>query len=472
VVAILDYWSQTVLRAFHDYLFRVLRKIDQDCTFNQGKFQDKTKDWKVFYSIDLTAATDRFPIQFISLVLKGLLPDHYVHSWIHVMIGLPFDFKQHKRLVKVNYEVGNPMGAYSSWNSFTLAHHYIMYWCCKELGINFKKAKYLILGDDVLIGDTSLRNKYLEVLNHLDVEVSLIKSHESSKLFEFAKRLVLNHVEITPFPISSLKESSKKYYLLVNLLMEEIRKGWDWHKGIPLTIELFYAQVLGFNSTFRAKVEEKAFLCELTMKMMRGVLPCNDGLNAIIGRWSLQIPPLVDDEGSSVLSNTAAGIFAEGNPFEYKKGKPLGLLAEMFTIDILCTDFSSIEAAFSLNQYTIPESLRGHPDLGPLMWFDVNQIPSLIPILNIHGQVSELYIGLQKKAFEIDTIGQGNWPMALRTLALPVSDKVYFERTSHTITRVSAILSEKILENLRGHEKMLEFMRLHQAKKLAQSKSS
>jgi len=44
VVAILDYWSQTALRSLHLYIFKVLKKIPQDCTFNQGSFTDKVKD--------------------------------------------------------------------------------------------------------------------------------------------------------------------------------------------------------------------------------------------------------------------------------------------------------------------------------------------------------------------------------------------------------------------------------------------
>lgn len=114
-VAILDYWSQTALRPLHDYLFKVLRKIPQDCTFEQGSFKEKVKDWKVFYSLDLSNATDRFPFIVISQLLEGLLPSSYVKSWCFIMCGLPFDFKHPKgTLEKVFYGVGNPMGAYTS----------------------------------------------------------------------------------------------------------------------------------------------------------------------------------------------------------------------------------------------------------------------------------------------------------------------------------------------------------------------
>jgi hypothetical protein len=41
VIAIGDYYSQAALKPFHHYLFRVLRKIPQDCTFNQAAFIEK-----------------------------------------------------------------------------------------------------------------------------------------------------------------------------------------------------------------------------------------------------------------------------------------------------------------------------------------------------------------------------------------------------------------------------------------------
>lgn len=80
VVAILDYFSQSVLKPLHHYLFRALRKIPQDCTFTQGSFKDKLKDAEVFYSIDLTAATDRFPIHLIGKILKGKFPSDFVEA--------------------------------------------------------------------------------------------------------------------------------------------------------------------------------------------------------------------------------------------------------------------------------------------------------------------------------------------------------------------------------------------------------
>jgi len=110
VIAIGDYLSQTVLKGLHSYLYRVLRKIPQDCTFDQGAFREKVGSWEVFYSVDLSSATDRFPLKVITSLLKGHLPDLYVNSWEDIMVGYPFDYDGKK----LSYSVGNPMGFYSS----------------------------------------------------------------------------------------------------------------------------------------------------------------------------------------------------------------------------------------------------------------------------------------------------------------------------------------------------------------------
>lgn len=43
IVAICDYWSQTALYPVHQFMFRCLRRIPQDVTFNQGSFVEIVK---------------------------------------------------------------------------------------------------------------------------------------------------------------------------------------------------------------------------------------------------------------------------------------------------------------------------------------------------------------------------------------------------------------------------------------------
>jgi len=133
LIGIMDYYSQIVLKPLHTYLANTLKKIPQDCTFDQTKFKKILKGSKVFYSVDLSNATDRFPITLIEKLLKAQLPASYVDAWRDVMVGYPFDFNRESKLY---YSVGNPMGAYSFFNSFALTHHYIIYYCCRLLKKN------------------------------------------------------------------------------------------------------------------------------------------------------------------------------------------------------------------------------------------------------------------------------------------------------------------------------------------------
>lgn len=62
VIAIGDYWAQTALKPLHDALLRALRVWrETDVTFGQSIGPFGNIDHK-YHSFDLTAATDRIPI--------------------------------------------------------------------------------------------------------------------------------------------------------------------------------------------------------------------------------------------------------------------------------------------------------------------------------------------------------------------------------------------------------------------------
>lgn len=73
IIGILDYWSQCALRPLHNELNTRLRKIKMDCTFDQGRFLQILEHKPYYYSVDLTAATDRMPITFQRRVLEHLI---------------------------------------------------------------------------------------------------------------------------------------------------------------------------------------------------------------------------------------------------------------------------------------------------------------------------------------------------------------------------------------------------------------
>jgi hypothetical protein len=233
IIAVLDYFSQASLRPIHSWLFRILKRIPQDFTFNQGGFKKYINNWEDLYSCDLTAATDRFPIKIISQVLLGVFPQEFVSAWEEIMVGYPFDIPGST----IRYSRGNPMGAYSSWSSFAVAHHFLMYLACENIGQEWHTAKYAILGDDILIGDTILYFEYRKILKDLDVGVSEAKTHESKTLCEFAKRWIYQGEEITPFPIPAMIEA-KNYSFLAALMCQEKERGYE--ADIPESVNLWF----------------------------------------------------------------------------------------------------------------------------------------------------------------------------------------------------------------------------------------
>jgi hypothetical protein len=430
VVAILDYWSQTVLKPLHHYLMSAMKKIKQDKTFNQGTFKDDLKDCKMFYSIDLTAATDRFPIDLIAIILKGLLPESYVDHWKKIMVNHPFKFKKSRNSEEseLSYSTGNPMGAYSSWASFAVAHHYVIYYCCRELNIQWSDSKYCLLGDDIVIGDRDLAEKYLSVIKSLGLEVSALKTHSSPDFYEFAKRLIYKGIEITPFPISALAESESRSYIMTSLLMETENKGWLSAGGIPLNVGLFYSVVKTLPRRLTSGFVKTSYISELMMNFMRDKITATFLINEVIRHNGLILPRLLtDEESEGILCSMTVEAFAESNPENEvalkKKSKPLGLLATNLVIY-----FTGLEEENDLN-------------LGLECIY-------ALPLLGAYALVEEMFIDLKREAVRIDTKGGGDWPKLMKTLALPLDDTIFVRRQSHVIAQSSAIVGKKLIERL------------------------
>jgi hypothetical protein len=65
-----------------------------------------------------------------------------------------------------------------------------------------------------------------------------------------------------------------------------------------------------------------------------------------------------------------------------------------------------------------------------------------------YGLVEEMYVNLLKRARRIDTVEGGNWPILLRTIALPLDDTIFVERTSRLIVKGSMLVSKHLKERL------------------------
>jgi hypothetical protein len=70
VIAISDFYTQLILKPIHNQVLRLLKGINCDRTFTQNPMHKWLNNGESFYSLDLSAATDRFPISLQEQLLS------------------------------------------------------------------------------------------------------------------------------------------------------------------------------------------------------------------------------------------------------------------------------------------------------------------------------------------------------------------------------------------------------------------
>jgi hypothetical protein len=110
VIAMSDYWSQWALKPIHDHCLSILKQIPMDRTFSQDPFHDWKDDGEKFHSLDLTSATDRFPLFVQHKVLKQFYGDDIADAWAGMLVDRNYSYQG----FNYRYAVGQPMGCYSS----------------------------------------------------------------------------------------------------------------------------------------------------------------------------------------------------------------------------------------------------------------------------------------------------------------------------------------------------------------------
>lgn len=226
IVAIVDYWTQALLRPLHRALFDALREIPQDGTFDQEGCVTRTKraiaklraaapaDQPVtVYSYDLSSATDRVPLHVYQVLLQEILSPQAATLWKHVLTAREwwdrdFDWDPEEGLqpkgawIGRKYLVGQPMGAYSSWAMLAVAHHAIVQYCASLEGLEGWFEQYAVVGDDIVIYHDAVAKRYLAVVTGLGISVSMEKSIVSETgVFEFCKRLVTPEGDASGIPV-------------------------------------------------------------------------------------------------------------------------------------------------------------------------------------------------------------------------------------------------------------------------------
>jgi hypothetical protein len=229
VIAIADWWSNCALSGLHENFMKFLKEHPSDVTFRQHKIPNLIQGLgNHLYSSDMTAFTDRFPIKLEEAIVKAAYGPRTSRLWSQVISNRVFTHP----LGGVKYSVGNPMGILSSWPISTTTHHAVKAWCAHKLGK--PNYKYMILGDDTLDSCKDVYDLYIDTIKKLGVSISLSKCTQSENgNTEFAKRIFIQHVEVTGLPINLLEELYTKPEQFIELIRICRERGYKDEYLVP-----------------------------------------------------------------------------------------------------------------------------------------------------------------------------------------------------------------------------------------------
>jgi hypothetical protein len=226
VFAMVDPWTQWALKPLHKALFKLLRLVPMDGTFDQLKPLKRIPWGQVpLFSFDLSAATDRLPLWIQSDILKEIFGEKFAQAWSTLLVDRDYSLPKlepkginYKGFYpsSVRYSVGQPMGALSSWAMLAITHHFIVQACAWRAGVVprgklFKD--YALLGDDILIWNKPVALQYQNIMTQLGVEIGLSKSILSpkGKGLEFAKRTILGGTDVSPIPFKEVSSAHRSF---------------------------------------------------------------------------------------------------------------------------------------------------------------------------------------------------------------------------------------------------------------------
>lgn len=198
---------------------------------------------------------------------------------------------------------------------------------------------------------------------------------------------------------------------------------WVTKDGIPSTVSSFFGIVKSMPSRVRKQMEEKSLHLQLILKGIRGLIPAGECINTFSVITATPLPkPITDDIGTNVFQQIAMEAFVDSNPenekFKKASNIPLGGLSEALVM--LLTGLDEDRQMIGLC------SIHALPHLG------------------VYGQIEEMFMKMKKEAIKIDTAGNGVWNLFLKTMALPLDDSLFVERSSKLIVRAAAMIVPKI----------------------------
>lgn len=195
---------QCVLKPLQTALDSFNKTSAWDCTHDQSKafpiIRECLAQNKMVHCIDLTGATDYFPLSTQEHLLRlmcdsediNLFSDLSKASWEFPGVG------------QVHWTRGQPLGLNPSFAAFALTHGHLL------LGLLNRpfNDEFFVLGDDVVILDDKLASSYYSFMEFIGSPISYHKCLSSTKLAEFGGKLLTDKTVIPQFKWKEVSDDS------------------------------------------------------------------------------------------------------------------------------------------------------------------------------------------------------------------------------------------------------------------------
>jgi hypothetical protein len=181
---------QLALKPLGDSIYKLVQSLPWDCTFEQSKpfsiLQTHLLKGNTIHSVDLSSATDYFPLEIQMAVLRSIFGNCSSLRLFEDISKSNWRTKSEFIPTTLQWKRGQPLGLYPSFGTFTLTHGILLWYLNGSKHDN----KFFVVGDDVVILDEELYQSYIKFLQEMDCPYSNDKSIVSNKLCEFAGKIV------------------------------------------------------------------------------------------------------------------------------------------------------------------------------------------------------------------------------------------------------------------------------------------
>lgn len=281
IVAMVDYWTQAILKPYELYLSKIERKVPNSYMFDQDSGREKARIFTKIglpISLDGTDFTDRFPIELQKIVLKYMFNEESAEKICRLMTDRSFFVEDLDRYVR--YQVGQPMGMHCSFHLANITHAIFAIWCCKCTNRGVDDS--CVVGDDIIFKYDDSANIYGDRMSKLGLSFSDFKgfsSKETVPVGEFCKKLYLSGEDISGYSPKPFLNVAKDYKNIITL-----------YEHVRVNIEVFGNMV---QSAIKPKYHKRCFDLLALLSLIR-----YSDINAarpFIHRCSENIISLYDD---------------------------------------------------------------------------------------------------------------------------------------------------------------------------------